>query len=151
MSTVGELRSAIRSALTALPGMSGVMVTDAPTPEHAWEAARNKPCVVLCYGGKKKAGAGGISIRDTDDFVYVWHIVVVADCYQPEGSTDAVYAAEEIAEKVSAIRSVKLGLWGGEPVYLGYAQESWIVPPNRPLEGGEAGVIQTYETTQVRA
>lgn len=155
MSRVRTLRNAIRVALAALPDLSAdiaagrIRLEDAPTVEHAWEAALDKPSIVLVYAGKRKDG-GKLSTRVNDDFQFLWSLVVVADSYQKQESPDAVYDAEEIAEKVLALRGVKLTTMGGEPVYLAYASETQAVPPDRPLEGGRAMVVQSWESTKVR-
>lgn len=155
MSKVRTLRNAIRAAITALPELAvqiaegRIRLEDAPTVEHAWEAALDKPTIVIVYAGKRKEG-GKLSTRKNEDFIFLWYLVSIADSYQKEETPDAVYEAEEIAEKVLDLREVKLATMGGESVYIAYASETQAVPPNRPLEGGRAAVIQSWESTKVR-
>ena len=155
MSRVRTLRNAIRAGIAGLPGLSAgiaagtIRLEDAPTVEHAWEAALDKPSIVIVYAGKRKEG-GKLSTRENDDFTFLWHLVSIADSYQREDTLDGIYEAEEIAELVLALRGVKLATMGGEAVHLAYASETQAVPPGRPLEGGKAAVVQTWESTKVR-
>ena len=155
MSRVRTLRNAIRAALATLPDLAApiaagtVYIEDAPTVEHAWEAASGKPSIVIVYLSKGKEG-GRLSTRVNDDFTFRFALVYIADSYQREDTLDGLYEAEEIAEMGMALRGVKLATMNGEPVYLAYGSEVPLVPPNRPVEGGRAGFAQTWESTKVR-
>ncbi len=155
MSRCRTLRNAIRAGIAALPSLAAeiaagkILIGDAPTVRHAWETTLNLPVIVIVYLGKKPDG-GKLSTRVNQDFVYSFALVVIADSYQPEETPDAVYEAEEIGEALLELRTVKLATMSGEGIYLGYSSEAQDVPSDRPLEGGRAAIIQSWETTKVR-
>lgn len=145
MSHVSTLRTAIRAGISAI--RPGIDLKDVVLPEHSFAAAVRKPTITLAYGGKPKRTPGPISQRDRNGLVYRWFVTVVdEELRTPSG---AVLAAEETAEALLALRTVKLGVIGRDPVYLMFLEETQLLDPRRNEEAGAVALVLAFETTEV--
>ena len=145
MSTVNDIRTGIHTALAAL---TSTQVYDAFRVEDAFDMAKRKPAIVLVYLGRQKA-AGPLSQTLKNTIRYRWSIVFVAENWR-----DGIGSGTEmldLSDIVDAIRAVDVETVDDEPVRLQFVDDSFVAPPDRPVDGGPAMYITNWITSEVLA
>lgn len=150
MSKTREMRANIVTALSALPALAGVSVKPIAMPEDIWFEANGAPVVGVCYGGLEAAGPQTSGPREATGTLQTFLLVVSASGYRSgtESLTMAL-GADELAERVRAIRATPIGPAGQAGVRLLLRNESLMEAPERTAVGGPIAYVCTYHTTPV--
>lgn len=143
MSTVNSIRSGIKAALAVL---TPTQQYDAIRVEDAFDISKRRPSIVVVYLGRQK-GSGPLSQTLKSTMRYRWALVFVAENWR-----DGIGSGTEmldLSDLVDAIRGVDVHTIDSEPVRLQFVDDSFAVPPDRPVDGGPAMYITNWITTEV--
>lgn len=156
MNRLSTMRTGIKGAINACPGLEAITVQDAASLDAIWGNAirRHDGAIVLIYVGTRKVKEGPISGFTNDPCSFVWQTALIAENWQT--STGALSKDGGIWDMADAllgppggeqgVRPVAIMKIGPDTVYLRFVSEQMMTPPDRPDRAGPAALVITWET-----